>query len=82
MCRALSCSIRKLKRGFTQSKANTPSTAASIESRLQLVVIRLEFFAGRLERAAARRILMAEAASFASLLSIGWQSTGGARNSQ
>jgi hypothetical protein len=38
--------------------------------RLQLVAIRLEFFAGRFERAAARRILMAEAASFAGLLSI------------
>jgi hypothetical protein len=82
MCRALSYSIRNLKRGFTQSKANTPSTAASIDARLQFVVIRLEFFAGRFERTAASRILMAEAASFAGLLSIGWQSTGRPRNSQ
>src|SRR5450759_3827940 len=82
MCRALSCSIRNLKRGFTQSKANAPSTAASIESRLQLVAILFEFFAGRLELAAARRILMAEAASFAGLLSIGWRGADWPRNSQ
>src|SRR5450631_623354 len=37
-CRALTCSIRNLMCGFTQSKANTPSTAASIDARLQFVV--------------------------------------------
>ena len=50
--------------------------------RLQLVVIPLEFFTGRLECAAARRILMAEATSFAGLLSICWRGADWPRNSQ
>ena len=49
--------------------------------RLKLVVILFEFLAGRLERAAARRILMAEAASFAGLLSICWRGADWPRNS-
>src|SRR5208282_3758593 len=42
----------------------------AVYSRLELMAVRLEFFTGRLERAAARRILVAEAARFARLLGI------------
>ena len=53
-----------------------------IEMRLQLMAVRLEFFAGRLEGAAAGRILMAEGASFACLLRVDRRGVGDVGQSQ
>ena len=50
--------------------------------RLQLMAVRLEFFAGRLEGAAAGRILMAEGASFAGLLRVDRRGVGDVGQSQ
>ena len=50
--------------------------------RLQLMAVRLEFFAGRFEGATTGRILMAEGASFACLLRVGRRGVGDVGQSQ
>ena len=50
--------------------------------RLQLMAVRLEFFAGRFEGATTGQILMAEGASFACLLRVGRRGVGDVGQSQ
>jgi hypothetical protein len=65
-------------------RANTDSfdSRAVIDGRLELVAVRLEFFAGRLELAAARRICVTISAGFSGLLGKGWRGIGRPRTGQ